>query len=304
MSEPQNWHRLFGLSWADFFYGLPVNVEVEKDLSLKQQYLDVVIVRLGSEPLTIPLPDGFDVLGPHNLISFKSFQETLDGWALNELLGHYVNYRKQVSPTMRDLLPETDFRLFMVCARFPHNLADQVSLVEVRAGVYDVRHFGGTIRLIVVGQLPCEEPNAVLCLFSGRDDQRSYGAKTYHPRSLEGSSFLLQLFKGHPKELLSMPYTLADLARDTLAELLPNATVEDLKAVPVEKRLESVPMAQRIESVPMAQRIESVPMAQRIESVPMAQRLEGVSADELVKGLSPEALQALRKLLATQTPES
>lgn len=83
-----------------------------------------------------------------------------------------------------------------------------------------------------------------------------------------------------------MPYTLADLARDTLAELLPNATVEDLKAVPVEKR------------------IESVPMAQRIESVPMAQRLEGVSADELVKGLSPEALQALRKLLATQTPES
>ncbi len=44
--EPQRpWHRLFGLSLVDFFRGMPVTVELEKDLSLKQQLLDVVIIR-------------------------------------------------------------------------------------------------------------------------------------------------------------------------------------------------------------------------------------------------------------------
>ncbi len=42
--NPQPWHRLFGLSWMDFFQGLPVTVEMEKDLSLKQQFLDLVIL--------------------------------------------------------------------------------------------------------------------------------------------------------------------------------------------------------------------------------------------------------------------
>jgi len=36
MSEPRPWHRLFGVSPVDFFRGLPVTVEMEMDLSLKQ----------------------------------------------------------------------------------------------------------------------------------------------------------------------------------------------------------------------------------------------------------------------------
>jgi hypothetical protein len=46
----------------------------------------------------------------HNLITFKSHQEALDDWALKELTGHYVNYRKQVSPSLQQLLPEEEFR--------------------------------------------------------------------------------------------------------------------------------------------------------------------------------------------------
>lgn len=60
MDDLRDWHRMFGLSWMDFFHGLPVTVEVEKDLSLKQQYLDVVIVRRGDGPLPVRLPDGFE----------------------------------------------------------------------------------------------------------------------------------------------------------------------------------------------------------------------------------------------------
>ena len=43
--------------------------------------------------------------------------------ALKELTGHYVNYRKQVSSSMQELLPEQHFRLYAVSARFPQNLA-------------------------------------------------------------------------------------------------------------------------------------------------------------------------------------
>ncbi len=95
-----NWHRLFGLLLTDIFEGSPFVVELEKDLSLKQQFLDVVILRKGRGQCTGRLPDGFDNLADHNLITFKSLQEALDDWALMELTGHYVNYRKQVGPAM------------------------------------------------------------------------------------------------------------------------------------------------------------------------------------------------------------
>ncbi len=72
MSEPRPWHRLFGVSLVDFFRGTPVVVELEKDLSLKQQLLDVILIRKGAEPLPRRLPDGFEELAAHNLVSFKS----------------------------------------------------------------------------------------------------------------------------------------------------------------------------------------------------------------------------------------
>ena len=46
-----NWHRLFGLLLTDFFAGSPFVVELEKDLSIKKQLLDVVILRK-HQPLT------------------------------------------------------------------------------------------------------------------------------------------------------------------------------------------------------------------------------------------------------------
>src|SRR5438876_11635957 len=101
-----NWHRLFGLLLTDFFAGSPFIVELEKDLSLKKQLLDVVILRKGQGRFVGRLPDGLDNLATYNLITFKSHQENLDDWALKELTGHYVNYRKQVSPARKPLLPE------------------------------------------------------------------------------------------------------------------------------------------------------------------------------------------------------
>src|SRR5262245_33100815 len=125
MSEQRPWHRLFKLSWTAFCEGSALGVSPAVDLSVKQQLVDLVLARQGTGPLPQPLPDGFEDLGEYNVLTFKSHQEALDGWALCELVGHYVNYRKQHSPSLKDLLPEADFRLYAVCVRYPHNLAQQ-----------------------------------------------------------------------------------------------------------------------------------------------------------------------------------
>ncbi|HKM53666.1 MAG TPA: hypothetical protein VJY33_09670, partial [Isosphaeraceae bacterium] len=60
MDEQRPWHRLFALSWVDFFRELPVTVEPEKDLSLKKQLLDVVLIHKPAGSLDCRLPDGFE----------------------------------------------------------------------------------------------------------------------------------------------------------------------------------------------------------------------------------------------------
>src|SRR5207302_992827 len=97
--EQRDWHRLFGLILTDFFTGSPFRVELEKDLSLKKQLLDVVILRREAGPFSERLPDGFDDLAAHNLITFKSYQETLDDWTLKELTCHYEHYRQHSADT-------------------------------------------------------------------------------------------------------------------------------------------------------------------------------------------------------------
>ncbi|MBY0228394.1 MAG: hypothetical protein K2W96_03845, partial [Gemmataceae bacterium] len=74
--------------------------------------------------------------------------------------------------------------------------------------------------------------------------------RTYAPRSPDGSTFLLQLFRRYRTEGFPMPYTLADLRRDAKEELLAEMTPEErLEGVPMEKRLEGIPAAGRIQGL-------------------------------------------------------
>ncbi|MBW3599589.1 MAG: hypothetical protein KY475_20245 [Planctomycetes bacterium] len=69
-----------------------------------------------------------DNLADHNLVTFKSHHQPLDPWAIKEHVGHSVNYRKMISPSLDQLVPEDMIRLYAVCARFPQNLGDVVQL--------------------------------------------------------------------------------------------------------------------------------------------------------------------------------
>jgi hypothetical protein len=283
MDEQRPWHRLFGLSWTDFFRGLPVTVDSEKDLSLRKQLLDVVLIRKEAGTLDCRLPDGFENLATYNLVSFKSHQEKLSAWTLEELLGHYVNLRKQVSPSMdeADLLAREDFRLYAVTARFPPTLAaDNVAMRALQEGVYEVEALTQRIRVVVVNQLPREEHNALLHLFSASAELFAYGARHYRIRSAETSSLLLQLFQRYREEDLTMPDKLEEFTRETIDHLL--------KELPVEKRLEGVPAEKRL---------EGVPAEKRLEGLSAEKRLEGLSPEEMLAALSPEIREALARLL-------
>jgi hypothetical protein len=290
MDEKRQWHRWFGLCWADFFTGLPVTVEMEKDLSIKQQFLDVVIVRKGNEPLPRRPPDGFEELGPHNLISFKSFQEALDGWALMELVGHYVNYRKQVSP---DLSPEDDFRLFAVCVRYPEKLANRCALQRLQEGVYRIEFFDASLRLIVTNELAREEHNAMLHLFSYKEDLLRYGEQHYRPYSPQTTTFLHQLYAQYALEGI-MPFTYEQGVQEALQDII--------RGMPVEKRIEGVPVEKLLEHVPPEKRLEGVPVEKRLEGVPLEKRLEGLSLEEILNALPPQAREELLRRTQGSAP--
>jgi hypothetical protein len=261
MEGQRPWHRLFGLTWTDFFTGLPVTVEMEKDLSLKKQLLDVLLIRKEAEILNCRLPDGFEDLARFNLVTFKSHMEKLSIWTLYELVGHYVNLRKQVSPAMDEdeLLPEEEFRLYAVCARYPQQLAGQLgpALQPIMGGVYETSMLGLRVRIVVPNQLPTEEHNALLHLFSTRAELLAYGGRNYHIHSRDASTLLLQLFRRVQQEIEAMSNALEEFARETIEELL--------KELPVEKRLEGLTPEQRVQGLSAEQRVQGLSAEELLE---------------------------------------
>ena len=238
---PVNWHRLFGIMLCDLFTDSPYRVELEKDLSVQQQRLDIVVIRKTPGIFSVRLPDGLDELADHNLISFKSYQEAFGAWTGEELIGHYVTYRKLLQASDQPMLPPEHFRLFGVCARYPARLAAQMKLTEKSPGVYDSVWGVRTIRLIVLRDLPDDEHNAPLHLFSADRAKVEYGQEHFSQRSPKSSSFLSELFGSYQREGVAMPYTLDDYYRESCERVLKGMTIEErLEGVPLEKRLEGL----------------------------------------------------------------
>jgi hypothetical protein len=265
----RDWHRLFGLLLTDFFSGSPFVVEVERDLSQQQQLLDVVILRRGRGRFTGALPDGLGVLAEHNLITFKSHHEALDAWAIRELVGHYVAYRKLVSRSPSDLLPEEQFRLFAVAARFPHNLSQQAPWQERQAGVYNCRWGLDDVRVIVAGELPRESQNAPLHLFSASPDLVGFGQGAYRRHSAETSLLLGRLFERLRLEGFVM-YTMEDFKRQCAKEYFSQLTVQE--------RREAL---ERLSAEDLREVLQSLTAEARLAGLPPEARLAGLSEEQV-----------------------
>ncbi len=281
----RDWHRLFGLLLIDFFTGSPFTVEVERDLSEQQQLLDVVVLRRGRGRFAGRLPDGLAGLAEHNLITFKSHREALDGWAIRELVGHYVAYRKLVSPSPSELMPEGRFRLYAVVARFPHNLAGQVPWQEQRAGVYDCRWGLDVVRVVVAGELPREAHNAPLHLFSASPELVGFGQGAYQRRSAKTSLLLGQLFERLRGEDFAMSFTMEDFVHQYIKEhflqLTPEEQREALERLSPEQRRQALQSLSPSEQREALERLSPEQRREILQSLPAEERLAGLSAEEI-----------------------
>jgi len=154
--------------------------------------------------------------------------------------------------------------------RYPQNLAREVPLTSLHEGVYEVALGILRIRVIVVQQLPQEEQNAMLQLFSTRVEQVQYAREHYKPRTTEMTTLFYKLLKVSSEDP-EMSEALKEYAREALKELL--------KDVPPEKRL------------------EGLSPEKRLEGLSPEQRLEGLSAEQVIQALSPEELRAALEAL-------
>ena len=275
----REWHRLFGLVLFDYFTDSPFAVDVERDLSQQQQFLDVVIVRRGRGRFAERLPDGLDNLAEHNLISFKSHREALDAWAMKELIGHYVAYRKLVSASPSELLSEEQFHLYAVCARLPHNLSGQVPWQQRQAGVYDCRWGTDVVRVVVAGELPRQAHNAPLHLFSASPELLAFGRDAYRQRSENTSLLLRQLFEKLQGEGLTMSYTMEDFKRDYFNKQFAKLTPEEQRAAL--ERLAPERRRQLLQLLPTEERLAGLPAEQ------IRRYLEQLTADRPTEPRKP-----------------
>jgi hypothetical protein len=173
-----------------------------------------------------------------------------------------VNYRKQSSPSLGELVPEEQFRLFGISSRFPDKLAKQIALEESQTGVYDINVGTSRVRLLVIRNLADEPANAMLKLFSVVPDQIEYACEHYRPRSVDTTGIVGELIRIYRKEDGNMAKTLEELNRKLLKDALEKASVHD-----------------------------------RLRGLTPEQRLEGLPAEERLKGLSPDEIEAyLREL--------
>lgn len=311
------WHRLFGVALADFFSDLPFIVELEKDLSLRQQLLDVVVVRKAPGDIHVPLPDGLDHLADHNLITYKSLREALDDDAIEEFVGHAVNYRKQVSST-NTWLPKSALALYAVCTRFPEKLDGQVKLERIDATKPGVYHLGfGTlgIRVIVLSEIRDTPENALWGMFSGVADKVRRAARCFHLKRSDTSSVLDRLWLYYQSEGLAMPYTVEEFVAETMPEfiqklrrelILREIPIEELlRDIPVEERLKGLPDEELLKALPMEKLLEQIPTEERLRDIPTEERLKGLAPEERLKGLSADEIQAyLAKLLQERKPDT
>ena len=273
-----NWHRLFGLFLIDYFTNSSYAVELEKDLSIGQQWLDVVVLRKMPGLLQRRLPDGLDGLADHNLLTYKSMHEPLDDWALKELVGHYVNYRKQVGLSMNDLMPESQFKLYAVSTRFPNKLAEQVALQHISPGVYDVVWGTDIIRLIVLSKIPDGEHNAIWRLFSAKGEVVHQAFGQYQINQPEISTIVHDLLERYQQEKIDMSYTIQDYqkdyVRDHLNLLSPDEVLKRYSADDVLKRYSA---------------------DDRLKDLTVDEVLKRYSADDILAHLSPDVIKLLKQ---------
>ena len=216
-STRKQWHRLLGLILEPLFDRLGYETKIEYDLSRQQQFIDLIVVRKKeSEKQTEKLPksywENFGQLNEHNLISFKSYSESFNGFSLAELLGHYISYLKA------NELKGSQVNLYVITNHFPRKLLSPFN----QAGFVNVVQPEEVIELELPGiktisfLLIRNTENPILSLFSDRKDKvvEAFTKLKEESSLLAGiSDYIFEIINRYAKEVLKM-YTREDFLRE------------------------------------------------------------------------------------------
>jgi len=205
---------------APLFERLGCEVTVELDLSLKIQRLDMVVVTkqdaISFDGVDPDYYQGFENLNEHNLISFKSFNESFNMEAIEEFYGHFTNYKK-----MREIKNEGNINLYAVTHHFPEKLFGKYRGTKflhciADRRIYDLKVFT-PVRFIITNAF--EHP--ILGLFSNNIEQigKSRNRLEKDGWLLENvSSYLEELYNHYSLEGVNMPYTKEMFVKDHYPE--------------------------------------------------------------------------------------
>lgn len=302
VTEPNDWHQFFGMVFAHQTVHLPYTLEVDYNVDRTEQLIDILLRKDDPNAPQPVLPDGMENLRIHNLLTFKSFQETLDLFTVRELLLYGLLYQKMQAPKGHDILPDDEIGLYAVSTRYPRDLFKTQRLEIIPAagvsGVYDVWYGPSYLRLIVIQELELESRNADFFLFSSREDQVKYGQENHNLKLPQFQFLVGKLLTRFNSTGGLMPKLKIPTMEEVVHEIFHDPTLDKTGLV------NQIPDDLRLQGLPVTKRLEGLSEAELLNHVSPEKRLEGLSAEEILERLPPDQAKELAKLIAKQTKEN
>lgn len=156
-------------------------------MAKQDQYLDCLIISRNNSTNAsnavpsmgnVLLPDGLELNKSYNLLSYKSCRESLTMWSIQELIGYYTGYRKDLRSENDNQLPDEQlFQLYAVTTHYPKTVAEQAHTWKTtdKSGVYWLFVAGLWIQVIVTAQIALAPHNALWNLLSDNVEAVRFG---------------------------------------------------------------------------------------------------------------------------------
>ena len=243
-------------------------------MSVQQQLLDFLVIRRADwdlpEPSLERLPDGFEHLKDHNLISYKSRHEPFDHLALLELFGHLVAYSKiQAKEGWRDFMSEP--ALFALSTRKPSTEVMANLLVSTeQTDLYEIPLFGFQVHCVVLNRAPRLARNWLWNILASVETEWK-------------------------------DQSIAAIFREIREQLdhIGMETQPDYRAMTVEW-LKELPLEVRLEGIALEERLKGIAPEERLKGVEPADRLKGLTLEERIADLAPEEIERFLALLQSE----
>ena len=122
----------------------------------------------------------------------------------------------------------------VVCGqhRHPKKVLSLPGVTKAKPGVYDLRVLSMEIRILVLSEMPTEQRNAILSLFSFDAEKVKYAVDHYQWQQEDGSTVINQLLDQYAIEGIAMPYTMEQFRKEYIKAHLGELDIDDrLKGV-------------------------------------------------------------------------